>query len=296
MECAVIGSLVQAQDCHSRIPASTTATHSWAISSSQCMPVVGAWRRQGQFLMASIPSPGTQLCQHTHAQSGDLESAKLLFDQMWPRNVISWTAIVADYSHSGHIAEAEAIFQRMLHDTIVGNAMVTAYAHHWHLREAFTIFDTMPVMNDFSWNLMLQAFTVNSSPEDAPHFFESVSCRNVVSWNALLAAVAQRGRLAEASRTFEMMPQLELASWNTIITAFATPAISPAGELFATMPEFDIISWNTLIAGYAENGSYKTAVELFRELNLEGPKPTESTFVGLLIGCNCGELTSTSCR
>ncbi|XP_024522546.1 pentatricopeptide repeat-containing protein At2g35030, mitochondrial-like [Selaginella moellendorffii] len=187
-----------------------------------------------------------------------------------PRNVISWTAIVADYSHSGHIAEAEAIFQRMLHDTIAGNAMVTAHAHHWHLREAFTIFDTMPVKNDLSWNLMLQAFTVNSSPEDAPHFFESVPCRNVVSWNALLAAVAQRRRFAEASRTFEMMPQLELASWNTIIT-----------------------SWNTLIAGYAENGSYKTAVELFRELNLEGLKPTESTFVALL--CNCGELTSTSC-
>ncbi|EFJ23625.1 hypothetical protein SELMODRAFT_442794 [Selaginella moellendorffii] len=136
---------------------------------------------------------------------------------------------------------------------------------------------------------MLQAFSVNSSPEDALHFFESVPCRNVVSWNALLAAFAQRGRLAEASRTFEMMPQLELASWNTMITAFAnTGYLSRGRELFATMPEFDIISWNTLIAGYAENASYKTAVELFRELNLEGLKPTESTFVGLLIGCNRG--------
>ncbi|KAK6926308.1 Pentatricopeptide repeat [Dillenia turbinata] len=62
-------------------------------------------------------------------------------------------------------------------------------------------------------------------------------------------------------------------------------SVEKAFEVFREMKMKDSVSWTAVIEGPAVNGFSDAAVDLFMQMLREGIKPTEGTFVGILLAC-----------
>ncbi|XP_071721161.1 pentatricopeptide repeat-containing protein At4g21065-like [Rutidosis leptorrhynchoides] len=59
-----------------------------------------------------------------------------------------------------------------------------------------------------------------------------------------------------------------------------------ARKVFDEMPNWDSVSWSAMIGGYARMGMSTSAVELFREMQIDGVRPDEITMVSVLSACS----------
>lgn len=56
------------------------------------------------------------------------------------------------------------------------------------------------------------------------------------------------------------------------------------------------MTWNAIIAGYAQQNNYTMALQYFHDMQREGVKPNDITFVSLLSACSHTGLVSEGCR
>lgn len=63
-----------------------------------------------------------------------------------------------------------------------------------------------------------------------------------------------------------------------------------AKEIFDLMTERSVASWNSMIIGYGLHGYSEKALELFMEMEKNGPQPNETTFICILSSCAHGGL------
>ncbi|EFJ07386.1 hypothetical protein SELMODRAFT_72370, partial [Selaginella moellendorffii] len=62
--------------------------------------------------------------------------------------------------------------------------------------------------------------------------------------------------------------------------------LNRARTLFDSSQDEDPVRWNAMIQGYAHNGHSREALELFGAMVVEGVRPDQATFVGVLAACN----------
>jgi pentatricopeptide repeat protein len=55
--------------------------------------------------------------------------------------------------------------------------------------------------------------------------------------------------------------------------------------VFKKMPSHDVVSWNAMMFGYVRCREGRKALEIFWQLQQEGVKPSNVTFVGALNAC-----------
>eukprot|EP00249_Psilotum_nudum_P023613 c28935_g4_i7 orf=436-1446(+) len=72
-------------------------------------------------------------------------------------------------------------------------------------------------------------------------------------------------------------------------------SLTDARSLFDKMPHHNVVSWNSMISVYAQNGNGKAALELFPLMGLEGVKPDNITFIGILSACSHTGLLDDGC-
>ncbi|KAL2342415.1 hypothetical protein Fmac_003700 [Flemingia macrophylla] len=83
---------------------------------------------------------------------------------------------------------------------------------------------------------------------------------------------------------------LDLYTANALINMYSkfpqnpkSPAqIASVRKLFDAMPVRDVVSWNTVIAGNAQNGLYREALDMVREMGKENLKPDSFTLSSVL--------------
>lgn len=59
-----------------------------------------------------------------------------------------------------------------------------------------------------------------------------------------------------------------------------------AHKVFMIMKERDVVAWSSLISAYALNGEARTALEMFRQMEMEKVWPDDITFLVVLKACN----------
>eukprot|EP00249_Psilotum_nudum_P001837 c14549_g1_i1 orf=505-822(+) len=62
-------------------------------------------------------------------------------------------------------------------------------------------------------------------------------------------------------------------------------SIKYARQVFDVMPERDAVSWTVMVAGYAQYGHCQEALEIFWQMQEEGVKPNDVTFICVLKAC-----------
>ncbi|XP_024540709.1 pentatricopeptide repeat-containing protein At2g13600-like [Selaginella moellendorffii] len=109
---------------------------------------------------------------------------------------------------------------------------------------------------------------------------------NIYIANLLVTAYAQRGHVNEAKCFFDSVEVPNVITWNCMIGAYGQNGhLDDAWALFRRCLQPNIMTWNVLIVSFAQNLHCAESIHLFDVLNLEGFKPDELSFMGLLIAC-----------
>lgn len=182
-----------------------------------------------------------------YVRLGDIDNARVLFDDMPQRNVISWTTMVSGCAQSGKCRQALSYFRQMLRDLVEPDqvAMVTALSACGELGD-LRLGGWIHAYVDKLYAGRKRPTSVDAKP---------VQQRLVSLDNALIHMYAQCGVVDRAYEVFEKMARRSVVSWTTMITAFAM------------------------------HGRGEDAFRVYEEMEREGIAPDGITFLGLLCAC-----------
>ncbi|XP_071701499.1 pentatricopeptide repeat-containing protein At2g22410, mitochondrial-like [Rutidosis leptorrhynchoides] len=201
---------------------------------------------------------------HFYSESGRVESARKVFDEMPERDVVSWSSLINGCVKNGMADEALRVFQRMKSSVVEANvvtmiAVFAACSQKGNLELGKSTHEYVKKMKlNTSLNLM----------------------------NSVLDMYVKCGSLVTAKEIFESMSHKDVFSWTSMINGYAKNGeLILAKKMFDEMPERNTVSWNAMISGYSQNNKPKEALELFNNMENEGFVPIESTLVCVLSAC-----------
>ncbi|PKA49544.1 Pentatricopeptide repeat-containing protein [Apostasia shenzhenica] len=202
-----------------------------------------------------------------YAKCGNLEAARLFFDIMPTRNVISWTSMVSGYANAGQLGEARKLFDESpTRDVILWTAMINGYVQYNRFDEALSMFREMQMKN-----IKPDKFTIV----------------------ALLTLCASLGALEQGKWIHGYVEEKKMQIDNVVCTALIDMYskcgfVNKSLEIFGSVEEKDRVTWTSIICGLALNGQARKALELFSEMVELGLEPDDITFIGVLSACNHG--------
>lgn len=202
---------------------------------------------------------------HLYGAGGAMRDARLLFDKMPERDVVTW------------------------------NTMITQLVKRGDVDGGYELFLRMPERSVRSWTGMIAGFVQSGRPKEAVGIFtqmEEAGLRpNEVTVAAVLSACADLGALDLGERLHNYSNRSgfrrNIRICNTLIDMYIKcGCLEAAREVFDEIEERDIVSWSAMIQGLAIYGQGEDALNIFNEMIHKGIKPNEVTFVGLLHACS----------
>lgn len=144
----------------------------------------------------------------TYSKCGEIEDAKLVFEIITDRNVVSWTTMIS-------ISEEDAmsIFNEMRRDVVYPNDVTFVGLIHAismkNLVEEGQMIHGICVKTNFLSELnvsnsLITMYAKFESMRDSMKVFEELRYREIISWNSLISGYAQNGLWQEALQTFLM--------------------------------------------------------------------------------------------
>ncbi|GKV31832.1 hypothetical protein SLEP1_g40494 [Rubroshorea leprosula] len=140
--------------------------------------------------------------------------ARILFDEMPNRDLVTWTVMINAYAESGNAKESLALFDLMRDEGLVPDnvAMVTivhACAKLGAMHKARLVHDYISRMG-FKLDVILGTAMIDmyakcGSVDYAREIFDRMWERNVISWSAMIAAYGYHGQGKKALDLFPMM-------------------------------------------------------------------------------------------
>ncbi|KAI6684751.1 hypothetical protein NL676_030664 [Syzygium grande] len=170
-----------------------------------------------------------------YAKLGDVVNARLVFDGMTMRNLVSWNAMISGYVQNGFVHEAfELFFQLLKNHCRFDSGTVVSLLHGCALTANF---ESGKMLHGFVYRAGLEldvilctALVDLYSKCDALNLafsvFNRTANRNVITWTAMLVGLAQNGRAEEALRLFSDMQQEGVAA-NSITLASLVHCCAP---------------------------------------------------------------------
>ncbi|KAK1302244.1 Pentatricopeptide repeat-containing protein [Acorus calamus] len=81
---------------------------------------------------------------HVYAKSGNLASARMLFDRILHRDIVTWNSMIDGYGKTGIVEAARELFDQMPAKNIISwTSMITACTEGGMFQEALTLFQEM---------------------------------------------------------------------------------------------------------------------------------------------------------
>lgn len=224
-----------------------------------------------------------------YSRVGQIEKARVVFDEMRDKSIVSWNSIVAGYFQNRRPEEAQNLFDKMSErNTISWNGLISGYIKNRMIDEARKVFEKMPERNVVSWTSMVSGYVKEGMISEAETLFWKMPEKNVVSWTVMLGGLIQEGRIDEACRLFDMMPEKDVVARTNMIGGYCQEGrLMEARRLFDEMPRRNVVSWTMMITGYVRNQQVDIARKLFEVM----PEKNEVSWTAMLMGyTNCGRL------
>ncbi|MBA0620250.1 hypothetical protein Godav_006006 [Gossypium davidsonii] len=137
-------------------------------------------------------------------KSCSLEHGKILHSQVIKLGLDSdlyvKTGLVDVYARGGDVGSARLVFERMPEKSLVSlTTMLTCYAKHGELKEARLLFDGMVKKDVVCWNVMIDGYTQHGMPKEALVLFRRMLAAkarpNEITILTVLSACGQLGAL-----------------------------------------------------------------------------------------------------
>ena len=242
---------------------------------------------------------------HMYAKCGSIDDARLAFDKMEERNVVTWTVMIGGLAQHGCGHEAYELFLQMQREGLkpdaftyssILNACASTGALEWvkevhmHAREAG--FESGVRVG----SALVHMYAKCGSIDDARLTFDKMKERDVITWNVMIGGLAQHGCGHEAYELFLQM-QREGFKPDAVTYASILNACASAGALEWVKEvhmhareagfESDVRVGSALVHMYAKCGSIDDARLAFDKME-ERDVITWSVMIGGLAEHGCG--------
>ncbi|GKV22244.1 hypothetical protein SLEP1_g32126 [Rubroshorea leprosula] len=149
--------------------------------------------------------------------------------------------------------------------------------------------------NLFSWNIAIRGAAESENPEDVIVLYRKMlehgGCRpDNFTYPPMLKICAGLVLKDVGHEILDHILKLGLDADIYVHNAVIHMLVSCgeqelARKVFDESLVRDLVSWNSLINGYVRSGRAKDALELFREMQVEGVEPDEVTMIGVVSSC-----------
>lgn len=153
---------------------------------------------------------------NVYGKCGKVHVARMMFDKMPDRNVISWNTMISAYAQFCHGNEALQLFNQMQGEGMIPNkvtfvgvfsscAIQAALGKGKAMHSIIIRSEVASVIGVA--NALISMYGKCGSLDDAQRVFDEMSHRDGSSWNAMIAVYAQHGDCKNAVQLFEKMQQ-----------------------------------------------------------------------------------------
>ncbi|KAK4255293.1 hypothetical protein QN277_008308 [Acacia crassicarpa] len=218
---------------------------------------------------------------------------KLGFDM---NNVMVGTAVIDMYAKCGRVDLARLLFDQLGGKNMVScNTMIDGYMRSGEIENAIELFDKMPVKNAISWTALIGGFVKRDYHEEALECFREMQLSGVapdyVTIIAVLAACANLGTLSLGLWVNKLVMKENLRDnvrvCNSLIDMYSRcGCIEFARQVFDKMAQRTVVSWNSIIVGFAVNGLADEALNFFYSMQMKAFKPDGVSYTGALTACS----------
>ncbi|XXG81276.1 hypothetical protein AAC387_Pa09g1951 [Persea americana] len=231
--------------------------------------VVRNWQGENVFVSSGLVD--------MYAKCSSIRQARMVFDSMTRRDIVSWNVILTTYFSNGDCEEALKLFDSMKGEGISANpasynAMIGGCIHNGLNERALELLAQMQGLgfkpNQITITSVLPACanleSLRGGMEIHGYGIRHWFVEDIIVATALLLMYAKCGNLEGARRIFDYMPRK------------------------------DTVAWNTMILANSMHGHGEEALSLFREMIDLDVKPNSVTFTGVLSGCSHSRLVDES--
>ncbi|KAI3944408.1 hypothetical protein MKW98_006569 [Papaver atlanticum] len=221
-----------------------------------------------------------------------------VFKNGFSRDLFVQNSVINFYSKFEDLGNAVKVFDEMLHRDIVSwNSLLCGYLRCGDLESALRVFRVMEERSVFSWNSIITGFVQGGRAIEALEFFHEMQVLgedrvspDEVTIASVISACASIGALDQGKWVHSYLKRSGLGCDVVIRTALVDMygkcgCLENAVAIFREMEEKDVLAWTAMISVFALYGLGNEAFDLFEEMKMEGVKPNNVTFVGLLSAC-----------
>ncbi|EFJ35648.1 hypothetical protein SELMODRAFT_79925 [Selaginella moellendorffii] len=241
-----------------------------------------------------------------YAHNGHLADSKHILAKMPGHSIVVWNVVITAYGARGYVDEARGLFARMPVANVVSwSIVVTAYAQEGNLLEAGILFDAMPERTVVPCTAMIVANAENGNLREAEEIFHRMPQWNGVDpdKSALMGVIDASSGLACTTKAKiihmiveELVHPPDAGIDTKLVSMFAKCGCPEAArEIFDRMEDRGRVAWNSMLAAYAQNERGAEALQLFKEMELEGIEVDEVSFVCVLSVCSHAGMLATAC-
>ncbi|KAL1292128.1 hypothetical protein HN51_060561 [Arachis hypogaea] len=212
---------------------------------------------------------------------GSVSDARLVFEGMSSKNVVSWNTMIAGLAENGESKEAYETFLKMLDEGVqptnvsmmgalqacanLGNLEQGRFVHK--LLEQLKLNCDVSVMNS-----LISMYSKCKRVDIAASVFDHMKDKTNVTWNAMILGYAQNGCVKEALNLFCMMQSKgskpDSFTLVSAITALADLSVTRQakwihGLAIRTLMDKNVFVATALVDMYAKCGEVQTARKLF---------------------------------
>ncbi|RAL51814.1 hypothetical protein DM860_010532 [Cuscuta australis] len=191
-----------------------------------------------------------------YAKSGKIPEARLVFESLPERDVVSCAAIISGCAQQGHYGDAVEIFRGLQREGMSSN-----YVTYTSLLNALSGLAAM-----------------EHGRQVHGHVIRTKLPFYVVLQNSLIDMYSKCGNLAYSRRVFDRMPERSVSTWNTMLVGYSKHGMGrEAVDLFETMRGEKVISpdsvtYLAVLTGCSHGGMEEKGLGIFNEMVSSGNK------------------------
>ncbi|KAJ7539199.1 hypothetical protein O6H91_11G081000 [Diphasiastrum complanatum] len=231
------------------------------------------------------------------------EKALELYKQMKQENVVpnhvtilgvlkACTSI--DALEEGRFVHAEVIRRGLDSNVSIANCLMDMYAKCGSIEDACSVFNVIQTPDVISWSAMILGYANCGMGKKGLVLFQQMqrekvepnSASFVGTLKACSSIVAlEEGRHVHGQAVLKSQDTNVLVA-SCLINLYAkSGSIEDACQVFSVMPSPNSVSWSAMVVGYVSCGQGLKALQLFRQMLLEGIEMDKVTFVNILNAC-----------
>ncbi|KAK7271451.1 hypothetical protein RJT34_27374 [Clitoria ternatea] len=214
-----------------------------------------------------------------------------------PHNSFLSSSLLHFYGTSLSLPQAHQLFLETLNpNVVVWNTIISLYAHSHHTCAALQLFHSIDVPpNESTFNPIIAALAANDGPLVAVRFYRRMIELNLRPRLITLLALLPASVAIAALNLVKEIHGYAVRNWidphhqlsSGLVEAYGRcGCLAYSNSVFRRMDQKDVVAWSCVISANALHGEARTALEVFKEMELAGVRPDGITFLGVLKACS----------